>query len=75
MPTKMTRAKSTRSGRSKTSVAGTKTKRKYKTVSCHTTKTAAKKKQKSLHTAGKTARLAKKDGRWCVASAGAKKKK
>jgi len=69
----MTRAKSTRSGRSKTSVAGTK--RKYKTVSCHTTKTAAKKKQKSLHTAGKTARLVKKDGRWCVASAGAKKKK
>jgi len=69
----MSAAKRTRRGRSKTGVAGTS--RKYKTVSCHTTKTAAKKKQKSMHAAGKTARLVKKDGRWCVASAGKKKSK
>lgn len=74
MPTRMSAAKKTRRGRSKTGVAGTGG-RKYKTVSCHTTKAAAKKKQKSLHSAGKTARLVKKDGRWCVASAGKKKSK
>lgn len=49
------------------------TARKYKKVSCHTTKTAAKKKQKSMHNAGKTARLAKNDGKWCVESAGKRK--
>ena len=34
---------------------------------------AAKKKQKSMHNAGKTARLAKNDGKWCVESAGKRK--
>lgn len=50
-------------------------KRKYKKVSCHTTKTAAKKAATSLRTAGKTASVRKTDGKHCVFSAGARKKK
>ena len=49
-------------------------KRKHRIVSCHTTKAAAKKKQLSMHADGKTARLVEKDGKWCVASAGKRKK-
>lgn len=48
--------------------------RKYKTVSCHTTKTAAKKKQKSMHASGKTASVVKTGKKYCVKSAGSKKK-
>lgn len=50
------------------------TKRKYTTVSCHTTKTAAKKKQKSLHNSGSTAKVVKNGKKYCVQSAGKKKK-
>ena len=51
-----------------------KSKRTYRTVSCHRTKALAKKKQKSLHEKGKTARLKKKEGGgYCVTSAGKKK--
>jgi hypothetical protein len=50
------------------------TKRKYSVKSCHKTKTAAKKEQKAMHAKGQTAKIVAKEGKYCVASAGAKKK-
>jgi hypothetical protein len=47
--------------------------RKYKTVSCHYKKSDATKKKKSMHKAGKTARVVKKEGKYCVLSAGKRK--
>lgn len=57
-------------------------KRKYTTKSCHKTKSAAKKVQKSLHDKGMTAKIVKKKTkvgkksttRYCVESAGRKKR-
>ena len=51
-------------------------KRKYVKKSCHKTKTAAKKEQKRKHEAGYTATVRKdaKTGKWCIFSAGKKKK-
>ena len=49
-------------------------KRKYRRVSCHDNKTAAKKKQKKMHDSGKTARLVKNGKKWCIESAGNRKK-
>lgn len=49
--------------------------RKYKKVSCHNTKSAANKKAKSMRAAGKTARVVKSDGKYCVTSAGNRKKR
>lgn len=59
--------------RNRTSIAGTKAKRKYRKVSCHTTKTVAKKKAVSLRNSGSTATVRKTKGGYCVYSAGKKK--
>lgn len=69
MPTKS----SMRRGR--TSVAGTKKKRTYKTVSCHDKKSTATSKAKTLRAKGMTARVVKTAGKgYCVKSAGKRKK-
>jgi hypothetical protein len=51
-------------------------KRVYKKVSCHNTKSAATKAAKNMRAAGKTAKVAtkNKDGKYCVSSAGKRKK-
>lgn len=51
--------------------------RKYKKVSCHNTKGAAKKAAKKMREAGKTATVGNKnkDGKYCVSSAGKRKKR
>ena len=49
--------------------------RKYKEVGCSTTKTGAKTLQKRLHGQGKTARIVKRGSKFCVDSAGRRKKR